>query len=308
MSQRDIESALEKALGQFVVSKSTVSDITDCLTHEYDAFRAHDLSGFDIASLFMDIVYEPLRCWSRKPGSLCVWGSCVDGHKVLLTLSTAHSESYDNCLAVLRDLVKHGLQTPVTITADGALGLIKVVHAMWLRSLRMRCWFHKMRHLHQRVPPQAWPAFKALVADMWDAPTYEEGQRRRQHLLAQYQDTFPEACRCLEEDAIASLNHLKVPARYRQYVRTSNLAARAFEEERRRTKVIPPLWDEASLVNLVFAILIRVSECWGKKQFSELEQQQIRPLRQSLDLAQPLVPVELVTKERIPRRSAASAD
>jgi transposase-like protein len=28
-SQRDIESALEKALGQFVVSKSAVSDITD---------------------------------------------------------------------------------------------------------------------------------------------------------------------------------------------------------------------------------------------------------------------------------------
>jgi transposase-like protein len=103
-----------------------------------------------------------------------------------------------------------------------------------------------MQNLHQKVPPQAWPAFKALVADMRDAPTFEEGQRRHKALLLQYQDTFPEACRCLDDDAEASLNHLKVPARHRQYVRPSNLAKRAFEEERRRTKVIPHLWDEAS--------------------------------------------------------------
>lgn len=39
--------------------------------------------------------------------------------------STATSESYESCLAVLRDLVKRGLQTPVTIPTDGAPGLIK---------------------------------------------------------------------------------------------------------------------------------------------------------------------------------------
>jgi putative transposase len=139
MSQRDIESALEKALGQFVVSKSAVSDMTDRLTHEYEAFRRRDLSGFDIAYLFMDTVYEPLRRWGSKTGILCVWGICVDGRKVLLTLSTAHSESYESCLEVLRDLVKRGLQTPVTITTDGAPGLIKAIDAMWPQSLRIRC-------------------------------------------------------------------------------------------------------------------------------------------------------------------------
>jgi len=150
----------------------------------------------------------------------------------LLSLSPAHSESSESCLEVLRDLGKRGLQTPVTITTDGAPGLIQAVEAMWPRSLRMRCWFHTMQNLHQKVPPQAGPAFKVLVADMRDAPTLEEGQRRLQHLLGPYQDTFPEAWRGLEEGPEASLNHLKVPARHRQYVRTSNLAERACEEER----------------------------------------------------------------------------
>jgi len=66
----------------------------------------------------MDAVYEPLRRWGSKTGMLCVWGICVDGRQVLLTLSTAHSESDDSCLEGLRDLVKRGLQTPITITTD----------------------------------------------------------------------------------------------------------------------------------------------------------------------------------------------
>ena len=67
-------------------------------------------------------------------------------------------------------------------------------------------------------------------------------------------------------------------------MRTSNLAERAFEEERRRPKVLPHLWNEASLLKLVFAVFMRVSERWSKKQFSEFEQPQIWALRQSLGL------------------------
>jgi putative transposase len=137
---------------------------------------------------------------------------------------------------VLRDLVKRGVQPPVTVTTDGAPGLTKAIDAIWPKSLRIRCWFHKMQNLQQKVPPQAWPEFKALVMDMRDAPSVAEAERRRQELVKQYQLDFPEACRCLLDDAKASLNHLFVPQRHQQYVRTSNLAERAFEEERRRPR------------------------------------------------------------------------
>jgi putative transposase len=305
LSQRDIEYSLEKALGQFVLSKSAVSDLTETLTQEYEAFRTRDLSGYEVAYLFMDAVYEPLRRWGSKTGVFCVWAICVDGRKVLLTLSTANSESYESCLEVLRDLVKRGLQTPVTITTDGAAGLTKAIDTIWPKALRIRCWFHKMQNLQQKVPPQAWPEFKQLVADMRDAPTVAEAERRRQGIVTRYQRDFPEACRCLLDDADASLNHLYVPQRHQPYVRTSNLAERAFEEERRRTKVIPHLWDEGSVVKLVFAVLIRVSDRWGKKCFSEFEQQQIRSLRRQRHLDEPTVMASPASPQ--PRRSAASA-
>jgi len=306
LSQRDIEYGLEKALGQFVLSKSAVSELTESLTREYEAFCTRDLSGYDVAYLFLDAVYEPLRRWGSKTGVFCVWAICEDGRKVLLSLSTANSESYESCLEVLRDLLKRGLQTPVTITTDGAPGLTKAIDVLWPKALRIRCWFHKMQNLQQKVPPQAWPEFKALVMDMRDAPTVPEAERRRQLIVTRYQRDFPAACRCLLDDAEASLNHLYVPQRHQQYVRTSNLAERAFEEERRRTKVIPHLWDEGSVTKLVFAVLIRVSERWGKKCFSEFEQHQIRGLRRQLQLDLPDV-----RRPELPaassRRSAPSA-
>lgn len=305
MSQRDIEYGLEKALGQFLLSKSTVSELTDTLTQEYEAFRTRELSGDEVAYLFLDAVYEPLRRWGSKTGVFCVWAICVDGRKVRLTLSTANSESYESCLEVLRDLVKRGLQTPVTITTDGAAGLTKAIDAIWPKALRIRCWFHKMQNLQQKIPPQAWPEFKQLVADMRDAPTVAEAERRRQLIVNRYQRDFPEACRCLLDDAEASLNHLSVPQRHQPYVRTSNLAERAFEEERRRTKVIPHLWDERSVVKLVFAVLIRISERWGKKCFSAFEQHQIRSLRRQRQLDEQTVMPSPVSSQ--PRRSAASA-
>jgi putative transposase len=90
-------------------------------------------------------------------------------------------------------------------------------------------------------------------------------------------------------------------------VRTSNLVERAFVEERRRTKVIPHLWDEGNVVLLVYGVLIRVSDRWGKKCFSEFEQQQIRSLRAQLKLDEQEVRTEELSHPVHTRRSAASA-
>jgi transposase-like protein len=59
MSPRDIEAALEKALGPCVLSTSAVSPITDTLSQADEALRTRDLRGYDVAYLFMDTVYDP---------------------------------------------------------------------------------------------------------------------------------------------------------------------------------------------------------------------------------------------------------
>jgi transposase-like protein len=279
MSTLDVEQALQRALGGFVLSKSSVSEITQELTVEYEAFKRRDLSGFDVAYLFIDMIYEPLRRYGSKTGVMCCWAYLTDGGKVLLDMTLGNGESYELSIDFLRGMVQRGLRTPLSVTTDGAKGLIKAVEAMWPKSKRIRCWFHKMQNLQSKVPAKAWHEFKALIEDMRDAPTWEEGQLRMERIVEKYKDLFPEACRCLQEDAEASLNHLLVPVRHRRYVRTTNLVERSFVEERRRTKTIPHLWDEKSMVKLCFATMIRVSDRWSQRQFSQQEQNMIIQLR-----------------------------
>jgi transposase-like protein len=142
---------------------------------------------------------------------------------------------------------------------------------------------------------------------MCDAPPQEKGENRRDAIVERSQREFPALCRGLLDEAEASLNPLAVPKRPQQDVRTANLVARAFVDERRRTKVLPHLWTEGSLVPLVFGVLIRVSERWGKRGFSDIEQPQLRSFRERLKLEEHEVRINEPAIHAQSRRSVASA-
>ena len=78
-----------------------------------------------------------------------------------------------------------------------------------------------------------------------------------------------------------------MPVRHRIRVRTTNLAERSFEEERRRTKVIPRLMDEKAAMKLVFATMIRAADRWCRVSVSDLERHQLKLLRAELGLDPP---------------------
>ena len=61
--------------------------------------------------------------------------------------------------------------------------MTKAIDAIWPKAWRIRCGLHTRQNLQQKVPPQAWPEFKALVIDMREAPTVAEAERRRQLIV-----------------------------------------------------------------------------------------------------------------------------
>jgi len=76
-------------------------------------------------------------------------------------------------------------------------------------------------------------------------------------------------------------------------------------EERRRTKIIPHLWDEKSLIKLVFATLVRVSDRWSRRQFSQLEQNMIVQLRGRILSENSDTKTETTTRKRRSSRRVA---
>ncbi len=281
LSTRDIEDALREATGGRVLSRSTVSRISDVLWEEYEAFCQRDLSGVDIVYLFADAIYESLRQQAGlKEGILVTWGILGDGSKVLIHLSLGNKESYEDWLEHFRDLVRRGLPTPLTVTTDGAPGLIKAVEAIWPEAERIRCWVHKMRNVLDKVPEEVRPVLKPYLEAVRDAPDIETGRRLAEEVVARFGDDYPSAMRCFQEDLEASLAHLELPAVHRKHVRTTNLIERSFEEERRRAKVIPRFRTEKECLKLVFASLWQASERWRRIRFSEHERKQLDRYRQ----------------------------
>lgn len=68
----------------------------------------------------------------------------------------------------------------------------------------------------------------------------------------------------ITEDLEACLAHLAFPQAHRKYMQTTNLLERAFQEEKRRTKVIPQHINEQGAVKLVYGGLMRASRRWNR--------------------------------------------
>ncbi len=285
LSTRDIEDALLSATGSAVLSRSGVSEVTEALWTDYQEFQQRSLAEFEVVCLMLDGIWHTLRARGKeREAVLCAWGILSDGRKVLLHMALGNRESAEDWLAMTRNMIERGLRAPLTITADGAPGLIKVIEQVWPKSLRIRCWVHKIRNIKAKLPAEVANEVLAEVSAVRDAGTYEQGRELAGTVIAKYEAIYPSAMACLRDDLEASLNHLKLPARLRVYVRSSNGLERLFEEERRRSKIIPHFFAEKPCLKLMYGVLERVSGRWTRIHLTAAESEQLVTLRAALGL------------------------
>ena len=189
--------------------------------------RAGSLCGVEAEYLFLDAIYESLRRYGAKEGVLAAWCITTDGRKVLLHLAVGNKESEECWLGFLRDMmIRRGLRIPASITSDGAPGLLNAIEAVFDKSLRIRCWYHKLGNLRSKLPEEGADEVLAHARAVRDAPTHEAGEARAGELIERFGELYPAAVASFAEDLQASLAHLKVPVRHRINVRTTNLLER----------------------------------------------------------------------------------
>jgi transposase-like protein len=99
LSTRDIEAAFTDAEGRRLVSRAAVSEITERLWEEYEAFTRRDLSEFDIVYLFVDGIAERLRAGCAREPVIAAWGIGRNGQKVLLHLMSGSKEDTETVRA-----------------------------------------------------------------------------------------------------------------------------------------------------------------------------------------------------------------
>lgn len=283
LSTRDIEETFTTEDGKRLLSRAAVSEVTERLWEEYDAFCSRDLSEHRIAYLYVDGIAERLRAGRPREAVLAAWGIGEDGRKVLLHLMAGSKEDTETVRAFFQDMRARGLGDPVLVISDGAPGVIRAIEECFPRSARQRCLAHRMRNLAAKVPSDLWPDFKARATAAYQAPSRAIARDLAAGLIADFETQLPTATRCFIDDFEACIAHLRLPVTHRRATRTTNLLERLFLEERRRLKIIPNGFGEKPVLKLMFGALIRAADRWRGLRFTEFETRQLAAVRKDLD-------------------------
>ena len=279
LSTRDIEQTFVNEEGKTFLSKSSVSKLNESMSNEYEEFCSRDLSGLDVVYLFVDGVYEAVRKYTSNQALLCAWGICSDGTKQMIHLTAVESESERAWSMFFEEMISRGLRQPLLVVSDGNKGVKPAIIKNFPKSDRQRCVAHKLRNIISKIPKESQLEFITGVKSVYYATDHETAKVLAADFVDKYIDKFPSAVKCFNEDLEASIVNLKYPMEHRKFIRTTNLLERAFEEEKRRTKVFPQHQSEKALTGLVFSVLWRASLNWRKIPMRESELKILKNIR-----------------------------
>jgi transposase-like protein len=201
LSTRDIEAVFADTEGRSLLSRSVVSEITERLWAEYEAFASRDLAEFEVIYLFVDGIAERLHLGQPREAVLAAWGILRDGKKALLHLAPGTKEDTASCREFLQEMRRRGLPDPLLVASDGAPGMIRAIEQCLPRSIRQRCLAHKMRNLQSKslplakagVPEDVWPEFKARAAASYQAASPALARLLRDDIASTYAKDLPSA-------------------------------------------------------------------------------------------------------------------
>ena len=106
------------------------------------------------------------------------------------------------------------------------------------------------------------PEVTASLRAIFDAPDRAEAERQLDLAAKKYRSKAPTLAEWLEQDVPEGLTIFTLPVGHRRRLRTSNMLERLNEEVNRRTQVAGLFPNEGSVLRLVSAVLMEISEDW----------------------------------------------
>lgn len=250
------------------ISSSQVSRAAQKLDDELEKWRNRALG--EVKYLILDARYEKVRCAGsvRDCAVLVAIGILPDGRRSILGVSVALSEAEVHWREFLTSLIQRGMHDVGMITSDAHEGLKAARQACLAGVPWQRCQFHLMQNAMQYVPKLAMR--KTVAADLrsvFDASDRDDAARRLKAFVEKYATIAPKLAAWAEENVPEGLTVFAEPAVRRKRLRTTNMLERQNKEIKRRTRVATLFPNEASLLRLISAVLIEISEDWetGKR-------------------------------------------
>jgi len=256
---------LVKSLGIHSLSKSQVSRMAADLDEHVDQFRHRPLSD---AGPFTFVAADALTMKVREGGRvinavvLVATGVNGDGHREVLGLRVATSETGAAWNSFFADLVARGLGGVRLVTSDAHAGLVDAIAANLPGAVWQRCRTHYAANLMSVCPKSMWPAVKAMLHSVYDQPDADSVNAQFDRLLDYVEEKLPDAFEHLDNARTDILAFTQFPDGLWQQIWSNNPNERLNREIRRRTDSVGIFPNRDAIIRLVGAVLAEQTDEW----------------------------------------------
>lgn len=263
VSTRRVTKIMETMCGLSVTS-GQVSKLTASLDDEFEKWRNRPLP--EIQYIILDATYKKVRLNGavRDCAVLIITGVRRDnGKRMILSVSCALSEAEVHWRKVLQEVRERGIGIPDLVTSDAHEGLKAALKSTLNGTPWQRCQFHLQQNAQKYVPKEAMKKEVASdIRDIFAAPKLAKAELMLTETVRKYEKTAPALATWMESNLPEGFTIFTLPENVRKRLRTSNMCENVNSQISRRTRVVGLFPNEASLLRLVTAVLMEISEGW----------------------------------------------
>ncbi|MFI6077508.1 IS256 family transposase [Actinoplanes sp. NPDC051343] len=250
-----------------------VSRMAADLDEQVHAFRTRPLHE---SGPFTFVAADALTMKVREQGRvvnavvLVATGVNADGHREVLGVKVATSETKQAWNAFFADLVARGLTGVLLVTSDAHAGLVDAIAANLPGACWQRCRTHFAANLMGICPKSAWPAVKTMLHSVYDQPDPDSVHAQFGKLLDSTGRSLPTVAAYLDDARADLLAFTGFPQQIWRQIWSNNPNERLNKEIRRRTDVVGIFPDRDAVIRLVGAVLAEQHDEWteGRRYFA----------------------------------------
>lgn len=266
VSTGDMSEALAALLGEQAqgLSAATVSRLKRVWEDEYRAWRTRDFKRQRYVYVWVDGIYFNVRGDEARQCLLVMIGVDEWGRKALLAVEDGYRESAQSWREVLADVKSRGFAPPALAVGDGALGFWAALREVYPTTRTQRCWVHKMANILNKLPKGIHAKAKQGLQAIWMAESRAAATRALNQFIRTYEDKYPKATACLDDDRDSLLTFYDFPAAHWQSIRTTNPIESTFATVRLRTARTRGCVSRTSLLTMVYKLGLCAEQNWRR--------------------------------------------